>query len=262
MRAIPAMIVTVLSLTAAAFAAAGQGMGWYDEDIWKKEDRAFLWYPDKKRSRKPEPNPQAPAPQNELVAFELLQKWVEEARKVAIMNPTEANLKRYIQLQEVVLGKSAAFTDQWQRVLWQNPQLDYAQHSRPTNKLAMEQYDYSRHQEKQRAIKQLAASNGILFVFRSDCPYCHAMAPIMKEFSRLYGIRVMPVSVDGVGIPMYPQPLPNNGIVQRLNVQTVPAVYIMDAKTRQFKPLGFGVMSQSVLEDRFLAYSKPVGSLY
>lgn len=30
------------------------------------------------------------------------------------MNPTPQNLKRYIELQEVVMNKSAAFTDQWQ----------------------------------------------------------------------------------------------------------------------------------------------------
>lgn len=236
---------------------------WYMQNIWNNQDRTFQWYPDEKRS-KPNTKPSAAATQagQELQQFEQLQKQLDTARKTAIMSPTEVNLKRYIEIQEIVMGKSAAFTDQWQRVIWQNPQLDYSQHSRPTNKLAVHAYDQQRQQQKAEAIKQLAAENGILFVFRSDCPYCHAMAPIMKQFSVDYGVNVMPVSLDGGGINYYPNPLPNNGIAQRLGIQSVPAVYVMDTKTKQFKAVGFGVMAQTVLEDRFLALSRPVGTLY
>lgn len=256
------ILLTVMCSLLAPVLQAADGMGWYDEDIWTNEDRAFLWYPDNKPKQKQQVQPQQSPVQNELVAFDLLQKQVDEARKIAIMNPTEANLKRYVELQEVVMSKSATFTDQWQRVIWQHPELDYSQHSRPNNQLAQQQYDYQRQQDKQAAIRQLAGENGILFVFRSDCPYCHTMAPIMKDFATMYGVKVMPVSLDGRGINHFPNALPNNGIAQRLNITSVPALFVMDTKTKQFKPIGFGVMSQSTLEDRFLAYSRPVGTLY
>lgn len=257
------MVTTVLMANLSMVQASEQG-SWYDQDIWKNEERAFQWYPDNrpKPKRQPELSQGQPQPQNELVAFELLQKSIDQARKVAIMNPTEANLKRYIELQEVAMTKSATFTDQWQRVIWQNPQLDYSQHGRPTNQLATQQYDHTRQQQKADAIKQLAGENGILFVFRSDCPYCHAMAPIMKQFAETYGVRVMPVTLDGRGINLFPNALPDNGIAAKLNVQSVPAIYIMDTKTNQFKPIGFGVMAQTTLEDRFLAYARPVGTVY
>ncbi|EMS6292778.1 conjugal transfer protein TraF, partial [Neisseria gonorrhoeae] len=83
-----------------------------------------------------------------------------------------------------------------------------------------------------------------------------------KNFADQYGIKVMPVSLDGGGINHFPRALPNNGIAQRLNITTVPAMYVMDTKTKQFTPIGFGVMAQTTLEDRFLAYSRPVGTLY
>lgn len=237
---------------------------WYTEDIWKNEDRAFQWYPDERKPRKKEQLKQTPTaqPGQELLQFEQLQKQLDVARKTAIMNPTEANLKRYIEIQEVAMSKSAAFTDQWQRVIWQNPQLDYSQHGRPTNQLASQAYDQVRQGQKADAIRKLAAENGILFIFRSDCPYCHAMAPIMKQFSADYGVNVMPVSLDGAGIDYFPSPLPNNGIAQRLGVQSVPAIYVMDTRTKQFKAVGFGVISQTTLEDRFLALSRPVGTVY
>lgn len=238
---------------------------WYEQDVWKQQDRGFLWYPDAKKAPKKKRQTQTAQTnvvQNELMQFEQLQKNLESARKIAIMSPSEANVKRYIELQELAMQKSANFTDQWQRVIWTNPQLDYSQHSRPTNSVALQHYDENRQRQKAQAIRQLAAENGILFIFRSDCPYCHAMAPILKNFADTYGINIMPVSTDGGGMGLFPSPLPNNGIVQRLGVTTVPAMFIMDTKTKQFKPIGFGVMAQTDLEDRFLAYSRPVGTLY
>lgn len=249
----------LLSLTLLCQIAWGQN--WYEQDIWKNEDRAFLWYPDTKKPKKEEQTNQ-PHVQNELIQFEMLQKQLDESRKIAIMNPSEENLKRYIQLQEIAMNQASSFTDQWQRVIWANPDLDYSQNNRPNNSTAQYVYDAQRQQQKTEAIRQLAAENGILFVFRSDCPYCHAMAPIVQQFSQAYGIKVMPVSLDGGKLSEFPYSLPNNGIAQRLNINTVPALYIMDTKTKQFKPIGFGVMAQTTLEDRFLALSKPVGSLY
>ncbi|MBY6286936.1 thioredoxin family protein [Neisseria subflava] len=259
------LILTILSIimSASFLQAAAEGMGWYDQDIWKNENRAFLWYPDAKKPRQTrQSQPQNTPVRNELAEFEMLQKNLDESRKIAVMNPTPQNLKRYIELQEVVMNKSAAFTDQWQRVIWQNPNLDYSQRGRPNNQLAQQQYDHNRQQQKAEAIRKLAGENGILFVFKSDCPYCHTMAPILKNFADQYGIKVMPVSLDGGGLNHFPRALPNNGIAQRLNVTTVPAMYVMDTKTKQFTPIGFGVMAQTTLEDRFLAYSRPVGTLY
>lgn len=260
------LISLFTAVTVSISGVHASGMGWYDEDIRSKDDRAFLWYPDPKaQQNKPAQQPSPPPamlPQNELAAFDMLQKQVDEARKIAIMNPTPENLKHYVTMQEVVMSKSAAFTDQWQRVIWQNPELDYSQHGRPNNQLAQQQYDHNRQLQKQEAIRKLAGENGILFVFRSDCPYCHTMAPILKQFAATYGVKVMPVSLDGRGIGHYPNALPNNGIAQRLNITTVPAMYVMDTKTQKFTPIGFGVMAQTTLEDRFLAYSRPVGSMY
>ena len=102
----------------------------------------------KKPKQARQSQPQNTPVRNELAEFEMLQKNLDESRKIAVMNPTPQNLKRYIELQEVVMNKSAAFTDQWQRVIWQNPNLDYSQRGRPNNQLAQQQYDHNRQQQK------------------------------------------------------------------------------------------------------------------
>lgn len=255
-------IILLLVFISQAFGPSVAAQTWYEQDIWKQEDRAYQWYPDNQQPKKAKQVSPQDNRRNELVQFEMLQKKLDESRKIAIMNPTEANLREYIQLQELAMSNAASFTDQWQRVIWQNPDLNYSLHGRPTNQLATQEYDYQRQTQKQQAIQQLAGQNGVVFFFRSDCPYCHAMAPVLKQFANQYGIKVMAVSLNGGGIEHFPDALPDNGIATKLAVQAVPAVFVMDTKTQQFKPLGFGVMSQSTLEDRFLAYSKPVGTLY
>ena len=140
--------------------------------------------------------------------------------------------------------------------------MDYSQRGRPINQVAQQTWDANRSQDKARAIREIAKENGILFFYRSDCPYCHAMAPILKEFSLTYGVNVMPVTLDGGTIAPFENSLPDNGIATRLGVKTVPAIFVMETRTKQFKPLAYGVIASSSLEDRFLAFSKPVGTMY
>ena len=263
MKKVCVTAICSLSILASSLNVFAENQNWYMQDIWKNNDRAYQWYPDPNR-----PKHAAPAQRtedqkpNELVQFDLLQKRLEESRKVAIMNPTEANLKTYIQLQELAMNQAATFTDQWQRVIWQNPDLDYSQRGRPINQVAQQTWDANRSQDKARAIREIAKENGILFFYRSDCPYCHAMAPILKEFSVTYGVNVMPVTLDGGTIAPFENSLPDNGIATRLGVKTVPAIFVMETRTKQFKPLAYGVIASSSLEDRFLAFSKPVGTMY
>lgn len=241
-------------------AAAAFAQSWYEDTIWSRPDRAYQWYPDPAEQKAAQE--QQTGKPTEVNQFEQLQKQLVEARQVAVMNPTEDNLKKYIQLQEVVLSQAATFTDQWQRVIWSNPDLDYSLKGRPTDATAIKAYDQNRGQDKAAAIQAMARDNGILFFYRSDCPYCHAMAPILRQFASQYGLRVMAVSLDNGPMEGYPDALPNNGIAERLGVTTVPAVFVMDTQSKSFKPVGYGVLSQSELESRFLSLSKPVGTVY
>ena len=88
------------------------------------------------------------------------------------------------------------------------------------------------------------------------------MAPILRQFANQYGIKVMAVSLDNGPMEGFPDALPNNGVAEKLGVTTVPAVFVMDTQSKTFTPVGFGVMSQTELENRFLSLSKPVGTVY
>ena len=62
-----------------------------DAAYWLRNREGWFWYRDPPAST-PRPAPSAPKPPRELVAFEAMQKRLEDLKRVAVMNPTDANL--------------------------------------------------------------------------------------------------------------------------------------------------------------------------
>lgn len=69
------------------------------------------------------------------------------------------------------------------------------------------------------------------------------MAPILKAFSERYGFQILPVSLDGGGLPEFPNPKRDNGQAEKMKVARVPALFIGSRKTGDVAPIGFGMMS-------------------
>ena len=112
-------------------------------------------------------------------------------------------------------------------------------------------------EDEEQSLRCGEVPHGLLFIFRSDCPYCHRLAPILKRFEHEYGMTVFAVSLDGRGLPEYPNPQPDNGISARLNASMVPALYLTAPSRREIQPVGFGVMALTDLVERIAALAKP-----
>jgi len=231
---------------------------------WLRNRDGWFWYRDPPPpAAKSLPKPAAPQKQPELSEFEAMQKRLDELKRVAVMNPTDANLLAYMRYQRVVMNKSEVFAERWQRLVWTVPELDYGLTGRPTNSMAISVFDEQSQERQAQRIRALSATHGLLFIFRSDCPYCHRFAPILKRFEQEFGMLVFPVSLDGKGLPEYPNPQPDNGTAARLNASVVPALYLTAPSKREIRPVGFGVMALSDLIERVaaLAQEKPAEPL-
>lgn len=227
--------------------------------FWSDRHRGWHFYEDPA----PEPAPAVPekripppAPKLveqrpvELRQFERLQRQLEELRNVAIINPTEDNVRRYMRLEAKVVRQASYFADVAQRVAWTEPDLDMTLQGRPVNSLAIQAYDQEQSQERQAAVTALASTHVLFFFFRSDCPYCHAFAPTLEAFQARYGIRVVAISVDGRALPNFPGFRPDNGIAKTLGVRQVPAVFLAEPFSNRVTPLGAGVLSEAQLLER------------
>lgn len=191
-----------------------------------------------------------PSRPSELDQFDHLKKTLEETRNIAIINPTEANVRRYMELEAKVVAQASYFADVAQRVAWATPELDPTLQGRPVNEKAIEVFDQEQQRSRSNFISELGKDHVLFFFFRSDCPYCHAFAPTLEAFQARYGIQVVAISVDGGPMPGFPNARTDNGIARTLNVTQVPAVFLAQPYTGTITPIGFGVLSESQLLER------------
>lgn len=194
----------------------------------------------------------------DIKTAEQLRQELKRREDMAVMNPTDQNLKDYLELWQVTQEKGAIFADNWRRVVWQNPNLDYAQ-KRPVNNSAIKIYDEGRIQNEEQQLKLLAKEHGLIFFFRSDCPYCHAMAPTLKMLSEKYGVEVLGVSIDGMGLPDFPNPQDGRAQAAAWGIERVPALFIGSKQTGDRAPIGFGMMALTEIVNRIfvLTGTKP-----
>ncbi|EER59408.1 TraF-like protein [Acidovorax delafieldii 2AN] len=261
---IAALVVGMASAQVVAPAPPGDSLRPYWSDGW----RGWHFYEDPP-SEEPAPTarpapaiparPSTPPIPPELVEFERLQKTLEELRNIAIMRPTEANVRRYMELEMQVVNRASYFADVAQRVAWATPELDPTLQGRPVNAQALEVFDQQQRSDRSTSVESLGRDHVLFFFYRSDCPYCHAFAPTLQAFEARHGIQVVAVSVDGGPMPGFPKARPDNGIATALKVTQVPAVFLAQPFTGKISPIGFGVLSESQLLERIATVASPAG---
>jgi conjugal transfer pilus assembly protein TraF len=260
-----------LALAAACAAPAASAAATEQPRFWGDAWRGWHFYeepapePEPPRSLLPKPARLPPASQQprrdtrppELVELERLRQRVEDLRGIAVMRPTEANVRRYMELEAKVVAQASAFADVAQRVAWTTPELDPSLQGRPVNAKALEVFEAQQLGERSRSIAELGRDHVLLFFFRGDCPYCHAFAPTLEAFQGRHGIRVEAVSLDGGALPGFAAARRDNGTATALRVTQVPAVYLAQPFTGRIVPIGFGVLSESQLLERIAAAAAP-----
>ena len=226
---------------------------------WRQQREGWFWYRDPLPAKPHLPSSQpstTPKKSKDLTDFESLQQRLDELKRVAVMNPSETNLLAYMRFQRMVMDKSQVFADRWQRLVWSAPDLDYGLNGRPTNAMAINVFDDQQRDRDAQTVRNMAATHGLIFVFRSDCPFCHRFAPILKRFEQELGMTVLAISLDGGTLPDYPDARPDNGMAARLNATAVPALYLTAPARREIRPVGFGLMAMSDLLERVAALAR------
>jgi conjugal transfer pilus assembly protein TraF len=226
--------------------------------VWQCDANKPNWYCDIEEGEQVAPAPPRPVRKDrppgrielrDIKTAEQLRQELKRREDLAVMDPSEQHMKDYLELWQLTQDKGSVFADSWRRVVWQNPSLDYAQ-KRPVNNSAIKIYDEGRLRNEEQQLRTLAREHGLIFFFRSDCPYCHAMAPTLRMLSDRYGIEVLPVSVDGQGLPDFPQPRDGRAQAAAWGVERVPALFIGSRQTGDRAPIGFGMMALSEIVNR------------
>jgi len=264
------LLMVAVTLWARMASADAQSLDY--QSVWSCDAAKMNWYCEEPPAPLPAPaapavpvsaaatDPQAPLSDEDIHTAAQMRSELKRREDLAIMNPNdEAAMRSYIELHQRMQDVSSTFADSWQRMLWQHPEYDYAQRS-PSNSYASAIHNEQVSAAQDQQLRELAKHHGLIFFFRSDCPYCHAMAPIMKQIASKYGMEVLGISIDGK--PLLPEFAQfSDGRAQAANwgIQEVPALFIGSKDTGDHAPIGFGGMAMDEVINRIfvLTATKP-----
>jgi conjugal transfer pilus assembly protein TraF len=182
-------------------------------------------------------------------------KQLPLVRDQALDDPTPENVHRYFVMQKAMIDKAERFSLTARSVVLQDPLLD-----EPPG-LPGTEAEAPRHL-KSSQLHRIAQRSGLLFVFRSDCPYCHQMAPILHRFAEQYGFRLRAVSLDGPSLqglsdtPITVDP----SLSDRLHLSGTPALFLL-VPPQGIHRLLEGAATEADLAERLLALGLELGLL-
>jgi conjugal transfer pilus assembly protein TraF len=231
----------------------------HGKNFYKKHEEGWFWYREEKALKEEgivakKNSPSSPIPSSKLLTardkVKQIQENFEEATAQAILNPNLSNVQDVMTLQRQIIDRSTQFQETWMQA-----SLFEGQHLRPSDngaplarKIMQEQKEKELHQK----IRRLAKETGLFFVFRKDCKFCHAFAPVVKEFATEYGFEVKAISGDGGVLKEFPDAVPDNGMIDKINVKRVyPALFLAHPPTGHVIPVAWGVTTPSQLLDNF-----------
>lgn len=181
------------------------------------------------------------------------ENW-EIAAAQALINPTPETVAEYMRQTSQISTQANSFAQVGQQLIWTDPNFNYAaKGGRPTSTQELVGYSEKKTQEQNRALGEIAQKKGLIYYFTSTCPYCKRFSPIIKKFAEQNGITIIPVSLDGVGVPEFPYPKKNYALGSKLEVEGVPAVFMVDPEKNAVAKVSYGFTSYSGLIDRLMA---------
>lgn len=236
----------------------------YSEEVYQfpDESKGFHWYNDpleidKKNElshEKKEPVKPVITKENAEKLILALQKDLDSSKALAILQPTTANIAQYKRIQDAFTEMSSNFASQWKRTLLEYPELDYNLRYSHYNGVAGKTLEQDK-QNRFKAILDLTNTYGLFFFYRGQDEIDKQFAGVVKQFSTTYSIPIVAVSVDNEISPYFPLTKKDKGIVDKLNIKYFPTIMLVNPKGEDIKPLSYGFMSLTDLENRFLEVS-------
>jgi len=221
---------------------------WYEA-----KDQGWMWYKAVPHPRKENKNRplSSKVSSNNLTArdkVKKIQEAFEESTAKSILDPTLPNVAQTIKLQRLIVERASKFSDMWMLAnLLDTQNFDPTSHDNAAYREIRRKED-----EKQLNLKLkiLSKHYGLFFVFKSSCPYCHRFAPIVKEFSTLFGFEVKAISADGGVMNEFKNAAQDNGALKIINPQGVyPALFLANPKTMEIIPIAWGLVSITELKE-------------
>jgi conjugal transfer pilus assembly protein TraF len=224
-------------------------LGLLSEDRWwTRHEEGWFFYRDKpvveKRTEKKEE-----VRRQEKSGGETFSDRLERAGKVllsrALENPTEENVRAYMEYNRLSLLLADNFSRMWQKVLLKYPDL------------VVGSLTYA-FEDMNKTIRELSERAGLYVFLSATCEHCRKQAEQLKVFRERHPeMGVLAITLD-YPLPEYPDTVLDNGTAQALGVTSVPQIFIVFPYEGRIDPLASGYVDAFELERRLYSYAQPV----
>lgn len=218
-----------------------------------EKPKGWLWYQDpvlpKEENKKPEKKeilPSSIPSQKPLSATERLEaqkKAFEEAKALAILEPTLENVANAQRHHNFIMDQASDFQKSWTTA----ELLDPGYKKIVTNPGSLKIKEKQQEKAMTEDLKALAKEFGLIFAFKPDCPYCHQFAPLVQQFASKYGFSIQGLSkskgcFDGMTCSK------NESALLAVNPQLeYPMLYLANPKTNEVIPIARGYIGLDAL---------------
>lgn len=167
-----------------------------------------------------------------------LRDYAETVKKEAVRLPSEANVRRHYQVQDIIRRKAVAFANASELVWQKHPELSVA---KDVPMAAPGRNAVTREKVEERE-QMLAAGRDefALLYFRAEgCPFCEEQEAILGYFRKRFGWNMKVIDIDQ-----------NPALAGRLGVETAPTLMLIRRGSPDYLPITVGVASAAEIEAR------------
>lgn len=153
---------------------------------------------------------------DQLDPDEIANKIEPEAKKVAIVYPTDENIMAYRKLSRWMVSKAKAYTARDVQVKTENPMLVPEALIAPTSEYKTREVIFQQNRAKEKILADYKESAKIVVYSRSGCSFCSAQRPILEAFASEYGWEIIERDINK-----------NYTEAVRFNVEVTPDMFLL-----------------------------------
>ncbi len=165
------------------------------------------------------------------------QELLNHVQNVAVQEPTEDNLLRYLVMQDVARRKALAYTNASMYVTQKYSELLGVNQVYPTAKPGVAARIEMQRQEMLETISRARSSHALIYFTRPGCGFCSKQNGILHYFVEKYGWQVKPVDISK-----------NPNLAARFAIESVPALLLISKGQQESMAVSVGVVTLSELE--------------
>jgi conjugal transfer pilus assembly protein TraF len=173
----------------------------------------------------------------------------------ALIEPSFDATYDYMVAQQQYAKKNQQFVRYWQQVLMVHPELDYTLHA-PTDNSAIATRNDSQNLTLDKVLKASAATYGLILFYKGNSSISQKMMVHLMPFVNEYHFSMISVATDGQSIDGLPNPktIPLAVVQKTIDIKAryMPALFLVNLKTKKMSALSYGFVSLTELKTKFL----------